>query len=105
MYWNRPASELIFMEWSEHQKLHHNDINVRKHHSVSKIGEKNHMYGRKRTLEETKKRRTPYISDDGQYFNSLTELARFLGLSPSSLIHYKEDNKIEYNSKIYRRTK
>lgn len=105
MYWNRPASELIFMEWSEHQKLHHNDINVRKHHSDSMAGEKNPMYGRKRTLEETQKRRTPYISEDGQYFNSLTELARFLSLPVSSLHSYKRDNKIEYKGKTYRRTK
>jgi hypothetical protein len=105
MYWNRPASELIFMEWSEHQKLHCSDINVRKHHSGAQRGEKNHMYGRKRTLEETEKRRTPYISEDGQYFNSLTELARFLGIPTTSIYKYKKDNQIVYENITYRRTK
>lgn len=105
MYWNRPASELIFMEWSEHQKLHHNDVNVRKHHSESTTGEKNPMYGRKRTLEETKSRRTPYVSDDGKYFNSLTELIKFLGVPKSSIYKYKEDNLIEYQGIKYRRVK
>ena len=51
MYYNRPASELIFLTESEHSSLH-NAFNKGKY-----TGEKNPMYG-KHHSEETKKRQS-----------------------------------------------
>ena len=48
MYYNRPASELIFLKHSEHNTLHHKG----KH-----LGKDNHFYGKKHSEEARKKMR------------------------------------------------
>ena len=49
IYFNRPASELIFLTHADHIKLHHTNKIVsqetRKKQSEAASGEKNHMYG------------------------------------------------------------
>ena len=53
MYYNRPASELIFMKHSEHSSLHTPSDDTKNKMSEAKKGEKNPMYG-KHLSEETK---------------------------------------------------
>ena len=57
MYYNRPASELIFLKRSGHQSLHQKgkkrSTETRKKMSEAKKGEKNNFYGKKHT-EETR---------------------------------------------------
>ena len=66
LYYNRPASELIFLTKTEHRRLHHNGENnplYGKHHSdetrkkLSELtkGENHPMYGKHRS-EETRKK-------------------------------------------------
>ena len=59
MYWNRPASELIFLAKSEHQFLHnkgkHRSEETRNKMSEAKKGEKSPNYG-KHLSEESKKK-------------------------------------------------
>ena len=59
MYWNRPASELIFLPSSEHNSLHkkgkHHSEETKKKMSEAQKGEKNPMHG-KHHFEETKKK-------------------------------------------------
>lgn len=82
IYWNRPADELIFLSWSEHNKLHQatdsyknklskalkgRTVSEETKHKLSEIaklrtGEKNPFFGRHHS-EETKakwKGRTPW---------------------------------------------
>lgn len=80
MYWNRPPEELIYMSWKEHQSIHCNDPIVSNNHR--KFGCTNGMYGRKRTLEETAKRRKQlYCVETGETYNSITEAIKQTGLS------------------------
>ena len=53
MYYNRPASELIFMKHSEHSSLHKPSEETKKKMSEMKKRENNPMYG-KHLSEETK---------------------------------------------------
>lgn len=59
MYWNRPASELIFLTVKEHAILHkkgkHRSEETKKKISEANKGEKHHMYG-KHHSEETRKK-------------------------------------------------
>ena len=61
MYYNRPASELIFLPTSEHQFLHHKGKQFSEEHkkklSEAKKGEDNPMYGKHHTDETRKKLR------------------------------------------------
>lgn len=92
MYWNRPASELIFMSWTDHQKLHHNDVKVKSNHR--KFGEANGMYGRHRTLEETAKRRKQVINTEtNKVYNSLTEAAKMNNIPISTLCRMVKSGK------------
>lgn len=55
MYYNRPASELIFMKHSEHSSLHKPSDDTKKKMSESLKGEKNPMYGK--TLSKATKKK------------------------------------------------
>ena len=55
MYYDRPASELIFMKHSEHSSLHKPSEETKKKMSEAKKGENNPNYG-KHFSEETKKK-------------------------------------------------
>ena len=85
MYYNRPASELIFLTAAEHKSLHNegNKYFLGKHHSeeskkknsdahrVKYAGEKNPMYGKKHS-DETKKK----MSCSWDYDKHFTEETR-----------------------------
>lgn len=56
LYYDRPASELIFLEFGEHSRLH----------NKGKIGENSPMYGKHHT-EETKKKQSDALKN--RYFS------------------------------------
>ena len=99
MYYNRPASELIFLRKGEHSKLHNKGENngmFGKHHSKEAIkknseahkGEKNPMYG-KHLSEETKNK----ISEElkGRKFNEDTK--KKMSCSWDYKKHFTEETK------------
>lgn len=55
MYYNRPASELIFLTRSEHSSLHKPSDNTKKKMSEAQKGEKNPNYGKHFSEEHKKK--------------------------------------------------
>ena len=55
MYYNRPASELIFLRKGEHSSLRKVSDSTRKKLSTANKGEKNPMYGKHHTEESKRK--------------------------------------------------
>lgn len=57
LYWNRPASELVFLPASEHQTLHRKHLSrtARINQRNARIGENNSFWGRKHSVESKKK--------------------------------------------------
>ena len=59
LYYDRPASELVFMRFGEHSALHrtgkHHSAEARKKMSESKKGENNPFFGKHRSAETCKK--------------------------------------------------
>lgn len=88
LYWNRPASELIFLTKAEHTRLH-------------KLGERNHMFG-KHHSEETRKKMSMSQSGEKSYWfgkHLLEETRKKLSMLNSGK-HHSEETRKKMSDKI-----
>ena len=97
MYYNRPASELIFLAKSEHSSLHKPSKETKKKMSEAKkekhIGKDNSFYG-KHHSEESKKKMSE--AQKGKHWYNNGKENRFCfecpdGFIPGRLLIYKEE--------------